>query len=56
MDWIWQSYQIAEKIYADIKPNDRLGYNYNFKFVGSLNQQLLKGGGHLAGLLNEIFN
>lgn len=55
MDWIWQSYQIAEKIYADIKPNDRLGYNYNFKFVGSLNQQLLKGGVRLAGLLNEIF-
>jgi hypothetical protein len=54
-DWIWQSYQVAEKIYSDIKPNDRLSYLYNFKFIGTLNQQLLKGGVHLAGLLNEIF-
>jgi hypothetical protein len=55
-DWIWQSYQHAEKIYADIKPDDNLSYGYNFKFIGVVNQQLLKGGVHLAGLLNEIFN
>jgi len=53
--WIWQSYQHAEKIYADIKPDDNLSYQYNFKFIGIVNQQLLKGGVHLAGLLNEIF-
>ncbi|HEX2684647.1 MAG TPA: S1/P1 nuclease, partial [Ferruginibacter sp.] len=28
-DWIWQSYQVSEKIYSDIKPNDRLSYLYN---------------------------
>lgn len=55
-DWIWQSYQLAEKIYADTKPNDKLSYLYNFKYLAPLNQQLLKGGVHLAGLLNEIFN
>jgi len=54
-EWIWQSYQHAEKIYADIKPDDNLGYNYNYKFIGVVNQQLLKGGVHLAGLLNDIF-
>jgi S1/P1 Nuclease len=54
-EWIWQSYQHAEKIYADIKPDDNLSYNYNFKFIDVVNQQLLKGGIHLAGLLNEIF-
>jgi hypothetical protein len=54
-DWIWQSYQLAEKIYADVKPDEKLSYQYNFKYVSSLNQQLLKGGVHLAGLLNEIF-
>jgi hypothetical protein len=54
-DWIWQSYQYAEKIYADIKPDANLSYDYNFKFIGVVNQQLLKGGVHLAGLLNEIF-
>jgi len=54
-DWIWQSYQIAENIYADIKPDAKLGYDYDFKYNAILNQQLLKGGVHLAGLLNEIF-
>ncbi len=54
-DWIWHSYQHAQKIYADIKPDDKLGYDYDFKFIGTVNQQLLKGGVHLAGLLNEIF-
>ncbi len=54
-EWIWQSYQIAEKIYADIKPDARLGFDYDFKFNATLNQQLLKGGVHLACLLNEIF-
>lgn len=54
--WIWDSYQIAENIYSDIKPDDKLGYNYNFKYIGTLNHQLLKGGVHLAGLLNDIFD
>ncbi len=55
-EWIWGSYQIAEKIYGDVKqPEEKLGYVYNFKFIDSLNLQLLKGGVHLAGLLNEIF-
>lgn len=54
-EWVWQSYQQAEKIYADIKPDDKLGYQYNFKYIAIVNEQLLKGGVHLAGLLNEIF-
>jgi hypothetical protein len=54
-DWIYQSYQYAQKIYADITPDDKLSYQYNFKFIGVVNTQLLKGGVHLAGLLNEIY-
>ena len=54
-DWIWQSYQHTQKIYADTKPEAKLSYDYNFKYIGVVNQQLLKGGVHLAGLLNEIF-
>ena len=54
-DWIWQSYQYAQKIYTDTKADDKLSYDYNFKYIGIVNQQLLKGGVHLAGLLNEIF-
>lgn len=54
--WFWDSYQHAEKIYSDVKPDEKLGYNYNFKYIALVNQQLLKGGVHLAGLLNEIFD
>lgn len=53
--WIYDSYQSVEKIYADVKPDDKVDYLYNFKFINLLNTQLLKGGVHLAGLLNEIF-
>ena len=54
--WLWQSYQLAEKIYADIKqPDQKLSYRYNYDYLASLNDRLLKGGVHLAGLLNEIF-
>jgi S1/P1 Nuclease len=54
--WLYESYQIAEKIYGDIKePDQKLDYAYNFKYVATVNEQLLKGGVRLAGLLNQIF-
>jgi hypothetical protein len=53
--WLFESSQIAEKIYADTKPDARLSYNYNFQFIDTVNQQLLKGGVRLAGVLNQIF-
>ena len=54
--WLWQSYQLAEKIYGDIKqPDQKLDYKYNYDYLGPLNQQLLRGGVHLAALLNELF-
>ncbi len=54
-EWLFESYTLAEQIYKEVKPNDRLGYTYNFYHVAILNQQLLKGGIRLAGLLNEIY-
>ena len=54
-DWIYQSYQYAEKIYSDITPDEKLSYQYNFKFIGTVNSQLVKGGVRLAGLLNDIY-
>jgi hypothetical protein len=54
-EWFFESYQLAEKIYAGVKPEQKLSYRYNFDNVEMLNQQLLKGGVRLAGLLNEVF-
>jgi hypothetical protein len=55
--WIFDSYQISQLIHQEIKdPNPKLSFQYNFNHVQQLNDQLLKGGVHLAGLLNEIFS
>lgn len=54
--WIYESNQLAEKFYTEIKPDDKLSYKYNFDHLDILNQQLLKGGIRLAGILNEIFS
>jgi hypothetical protein len=54
--WFYDSYLIAEKIYADVKgPEEKLGYQYNFKYKAIAEEQMLKAGVRLAGLLNEIF-
>lgn len=53
--WIFDSSVLSEKIYSDTKPDANLSYNYNFKYISTINQQLVKGGVRLAGLLNEIF-
>ena len=54
--WLYESYGIAENIYANTKPDDKLRFNYNYDYIEIVNNQLLKGGIRLAGLLNEIFD
>jgi hypothetical protein len=54
--WLFESSQIAAKIYAGVKDGDKInGYKYNFDNIETLNNQLVKGGVRLAGLLNQIF-
>lgn len=54
-DFVYGSYLACNKIYSNIKPDERLSYKYNFEFVGLLNEQLLKGGICLANILNDIY-
>ena len=55
-EWFYESYQVSQGLYADItQPDQKLGYDYNFKYAETLNKQLLKGGIRLAAVLNEIF-
>lgn len=54
-EWIYESYQVAEMLYSDLKSGDRLSYSYNYKHVETMNRQLLKGGIRLAGILNDVF-
>jgi hypothetical protein len=55
-EWFFDSYQISRQLYEEItQPYQRLSYRYDYDHIAILNRQLLKGGVHLAGLLNEIF-
>lgn len=54
--WLFESYSISQQLRQDlVLPDPKLGYVYNFKNIAILNQQLLKGGVRLAGILNNIF-
>jgi len=55
-EWFFDSYQVSRQLYGEItQPYQRLSYRYDYDHIAILNRQLLKGGVHLAGLLNEIF-
>jgi hypothetical protein len=54
-EWVYESYEIAQKLYTEVRPGDKLLYNYNYYHANTMNQQLLKGGVRLAGVLNDIF-
>ena len=53
--WVEDSYRISEKIYANVKSGDKLSYRYIYDYLSIADHQLLKGGVHLAALLNKIF-
>ncbi|HVV54994.1 MAG TPA: S1/P1 nuclease, partial [Mucilaginibacter sp.] len=54
--WIYESDQIAEKLYDETKNGDMVNaFKYNFNHIETVNRQLLKAGVRLAGVLNEIF-
>ena len=55
-DWMAESYELSVQLHDAIKDtNQKLSYVYIFKNIGTVNEQLLKGGVRLAGLLNQIF-
>jgi hypothetical protein len=52
-DWFYESYTLANKVYASVPADGKLGYKYNFIFQHDLDMQLLKGGVRLAELINQ---
>jgi hypothetical protein len=52
-DWFYESYTLANKVYASVPADGKLGYKYNYIFQHDLDRQLLKGGVRLAKLINE---
>jgi hypothetical protein len=55
-EWLYESDQLAEKLYSETKTGDNLNaFKYNFNHIETLDKQLLKAGVRLAGVLNAIF-
>ena len=52
-DWFYDSYTLANRVYASVPGDGKLGYKYNYIFQNDLDRQLLKGGVRLAELINK---
>lgn len=55
IDWIFETYQLSNNIYKEVKIDDKLGYKYHYLNKENVENQLLKGGLRLAKVLNTIF-
>jgi len=54
-DWIEESQDLANEVYTSVEVGEKLGYQYTYKYTGTLRKQLHKGGLRLAKVLNDIF-
>ncbi|MFD2599165.1 S1/P1 nuclease [Sphingobacterium corticis] len=54
-DWLYESHQLANEIYADVAKDNNLSYTYIYKFKYPMEMCLLKAGIRLAKELNEIY-
>ena len=53
--WLFESYQLCTPIYAAAATNPKFDYHFYPAFAPSVEQQILKAGIRLAGVLNETF-
>lgn len=55
LDWMYESKQLSNEVYASVETGEKLGYEYMYEWFPVVHDQLQKGGLRLAKLLNEIF-
>lgn len=55
LDWMYESKELANKVYASAEVGEKLGYEYMYKWFPVVHDQLQKGGLRLAKILNEVF-
>jgi len=54
-DWMNESRDLCNDVYANTKSGEKLGYRYMYVYFNTLRSQLQKGGIRLASVLNDIF-
>lgn len=55
LDWVNESREVCNDIYAETSSGEKLGYQYMYKYVPVVRSQLQKGGIRLASILDSIF-
>ncbi|MBT8184898.1 MAG: S1/P1 Nuclease, partial [Eudoraea sp.] len=55
LDWAEESQELADKVYSSVEVGQKLYYRYGYKWWGTVEMQLQKGGLRLAKVLNEVF-
>jgi len=53
-DWLYESHQAANQLYASVKPGENYSYDYQEQYQELLERQLLHAGLRLAKILNEV--
>ena len=54
-DWLYESHCVANEIYSSVNNEDRLSYDYAYKYTDVVELQLQRGGLRLAAILDRIF-
>ncbi|SHG06621.1 S1/P1 Nuclease [Salegentibacter echinorum] len=55
IDWVYESKDLATKLYDSVEIGEKLGYKYMYNYLPTVLEQLQKGGIRLAKILNEIY-
>ena len=55
LDWVEESQEIANAVYDSVEVGEKLYYRYGYKWWGTVEMQLQKGGIRLAKVLNDLF-
>ncbi|MGB3151978.1 MAG: S1/P1 nuclease [Maribacter sp.] len=55
LDWVEESQDMANLLYESVEVGEKLGYQYGYKWWGTVEKQLQKGGIRLAVVLNDLF-
>ncbi|MDT0642972.1 S1/P1 nuclease [Zunongwangia sp. F363] len=55
LDWVYESRDLADTLYASVDNGEKLGYEYMYERFPMVLEQLQKGGLRLAKVLNDIY-
>jgi len=56
MEWIWESYQISNELYEQVKTGQNIDEAYYQKYIQVVRKRIDQAGIRLAGELNRLFN